>query len=398
MKILVLAPSVPSRTWGSGTRSYYFLKMLAKRHRVTLLCFTSTTEDLQSLSALQEFVQEVRWVERHPAQKRLQQLTSLARFRSYSISVNYSKEMQALLDTLLAQEKYDVVLFESVFVANYAFPAALKQVVDGHNVEYELLKRTFRHEPAGWRKWYNWWESRLLKPAEIALCKKADLVLMTSEQDKRLLQRSLPQASIEVVPNGVDIDIFQSDVVEPMPHQIVFTGAMNYYPNIEAVLTFAKDVWPLIKAQIPEATWIIAGREPPPEVEGLGDLPGVTVTGSVPDVRPYITQSAVAIAPLQIGGGTRLKILEALAMQKAVVSTSIGCEGLLVKHGEHLLVADSPEKFAQAVIQLLRDPVLRASLGQSGRVLVEEEYSWEGCGKRLLQFLEALMQEEVEVC
>src|SRR5205085_10717683 len=122
--------------------------------------------------------------------------------------------------------------------------------------------------------------------------------------------------------------------------RIIFTGAMNYYPNIDAVLFFARQCWPLIQAQVPHATWQIVGYNPSPEVLELAKLPGITVTGSVPVVQSYLTQASVAIVPLQIGSGTRLKILEALAMQKAVVSTSIGCEGLSVTLGEHLLVAD----------------------------------------------------------
>jgi glycosyltransferase involved in cell wall biosynthesis len=167
---------------------------------------------------------------------------------------------------------------------------------------------------------------------------------------------------------------------------------------IEAVVSFARQCWPFIKAEIPDATWTIVGREPPPEVRELGTAPGITVTGTVSDVRPYFSTSAVAIAPLHIGGGTRLKILEAFAMRKAVVSTSIGCEGLAVLPGEHLLIADRPEEFAQAVITLLKDPEARTRLGNAGRILVEEEYSWENCGAQLLCALETHIQGKEQVC
>jgi glycosyltransferase involved in cell wall biosynthesis len=238
----------------------------------------------------------------------------------------------------------------------------------------------------------------LLKPVEIALCRKADLVLTTSERDQATLQRFLPATHVEVVPNGVDVGVFHHQSVHQTSDQLIFTGAMNYYPNIEAVLSFASNCWPLIRAQVPSATWLIVGREPPLEVRRLGELPGVTVTGGVPDVRVYLASSAVALAPLRVGGGTRLKILEAFAMGKAVVSTSLGCEGLRTAHEEHLLVADHPELFARAVVRLLQDGEMRAKLGRAGRALVEEKYSWECCGAQLLRVLKMHVPERKQVC
>ncbi len=163
---------------------------------------------------------------------------------------------------------------------------------------------------------------------------------------------------------------------------------MDYYPNTQAVLFFAKNCWPLIREQVPTATWLIVGKNPPFEVQRLATtLPGVTVTGTVPDVRPYLVTSAVAIAPIQAGSGTRLKILESLASQKATVSTTVGCEGLAVVPEKHLLVADTPAAFVQAVVTLLHNPQMRNALGYAGRALVEAEYSWDRCGEQLVHIL-----------
>ncbi len=266
----------------------------------------------------------------------------------------------------------------------------MKVIVDQHNIEYELLQRTYQRETAWSRKWYNWLESRFLKPIEIERCRQADVVLVTSQREYLLLKNMLPRNVIKVVPNGVDIEIFQQVSPKETSNQIIFTGAMDYYPNIDAVLFFAEQCWPLIQSQVPGASWQIVGRNPPPEVWKLAQLPGVTVTGSVPDVRPYLAASAVAVAPLRIGSGTRLKILEALAMQKAVVSTSIGCEGLTVEPGKHLMVADQPEAFAQSIMELLHKPAMRAALGSAGRALVEADYGWERCGSQLLHVLEEI--------
>ncbi len=399
MKLLILMPSFPSPTWGAGTRNYYFLRALAAQHTVSLLCLIDEKEDRTGLPALEKYVHKVRYVFRPSSSiRRKQQLLSMARLKSYSLTSNRSEEVQQALDKLLAEEHFDAVFFESALIADYRLPQGVKRVIDQHNVEYALLRRTFERESSHLRKWYNWLEYHLLRPAEVRLCAQADVVLTTSEPDCLLLKETLPGQDIQVVPNGVDLETFQCDFSTPLSNQLVFTGAMNYYPNIEAVLSFARRCWPQIRERIPNATWKIVGREPPLEVKRLEELPGVIVTGTVSDVRPYLNSSSVAIAPLQVGGGTRLKILEAFAMGKAVVSTSIGCEGLSVVPGKHLVVADRPEDFAEAVITLLLDPEKCQALGRAGRTLVEEEYSWERCCDQLLSVLGARIQERQVVC
>jgi len=249
------------------------------------------------------------------------------------------------------------------------------------------------------RKWYSWCESRLLKQGEIERCRKADVVLVTSERERDVLRQFLPEKQIEVIPNGVDTATFvQRDPAREIPYRILFTGSMDYFPNIDAVLFFARKCWPLIQEQVPDATWQIVGRNPPAEIKRLAALAGITVTGTVPEVHPYLAASAVAIAPLHVGSGTRLKILEAFAMRKAVVSTSVGCEGLSVLPGKQLLVADHPEEFAQSVITLLNNPEMRTALGNAGRALVETKYSWEHCGALLLRVLETHILKEEQVC
>jgi len=399
MKLLMVSPSFPSPTSGFRTRNYHLLKTLARKHTISLLSLVNSSEIEEcDLSLLKDFAHTAQIVARpSPPSKRLQQLMCVLRGRSYFLELNSSTEMQKALDLLLLDEQYDAVLFESALIAGYRLPKGVKCIVDQHNIEHELLWRTYQRETAWLRKWYNRLESRLLRPIEIERCSKADVVLTTSERERLLLKSILPHSLIEVVPNGVDIEAFRHDSLEEIPGQIIFTGAMNYYPNIDAVTFFAQRCWPLIQAQIPGATWEIVGYDPVPEVRRLAELPGVTVTGSVPDVRPYLAASTVAITPLQIGGGTRLKILEALAMQKAVVSTSVGCEGLSVVPGEHLVVEDEPEAFAQAVIAFLNNPEMCAAYGSAGRALVEAEYSWERCVGHLLRVLETNLKESEQV-
>lgn len=393
MNLLMVCPHLPYPSWGAGIRNYYLLKALASKHTVSLLALVDDAEQHNDgLSLLQDFVQEVQLIACPlPRFKRLHQLLHMARGHSYLLAQHERVKIQHALNTLLAHQRCDAVLFESIFVAGYQLPGEANVIIDQHNVEHELLARIYQREQNWLRKWYNWRECRLLKPIEAERCQKATLVLATSERDQRALESLLHRHDIAVVPNGVDIERFWSfQTGVEVAGRVVFTGAMNYYPNIDAVLFFAHSCWPLIQAHIPGVSWFIVGRHPPVEVRQLARLPGVTVTGGVPDVRPYLAEAELAIAPLRTGSGTRLKILEALAMSKAVVSTSIGCEGLSVEPGKHLLVADSAHTFAQAVITLLQNRARRVVLGDTGRELIEAAYSWKECGDRLLQVLDQM--------
>ncbi|HEY5004642.1 MAG TPA: glycosyltransferase [Ktedonobacteraceae bacterium] len=389
MNLLMVSPHLPNPSWGAGTRSYYLLKALAAKYNVSLL---SLTGEQTSDSLAQEIhLKRIHQLPLHTSlqQKRAQQLASIIRNRSYLADTYYHKEVQQAINDILAQDAYDAVIFESVFMAGYRVPEGVAVIIDQHNIEHELLQRTYEQEEAWSRKWFNWWEARKLKPIELARCRNAQGVLVTSEREYLLLKKLVPQCRAAVVPNGVDTNIFNKINGQPeIAGRIVFTGTMNYYPNIQAVLFFARECWPRIQAEIPEATWQIVGKSPPPEVAQLAELSGVTVTGAVADVKPYLAAASVAIAPLLIGSGTRLKILEALAMHKAVVSTSVGCEGLAVETGKHLSVADQPELFAQEVIDLLHHPEKRVALGNAGRALVEADYSWEQCGNSFINAVE----------
>lgn len=392
MNLLVVSPYLPQPSSGASTRNYHILKALARQHTVSLLALATPTE-MNAYNEGQFQVDHLQHVQLLPYQlpsaKRLQQMKAILRGKSFWLNLFIVPSMQIALDAELRRNSYDAILFETVLLAGYRVPSHINVIIDQHNIEHELLQRTYRQEKLSLRKWYSWQESRLLKPGELERCRQANLVLVTSEREQLHLQRMLPGQVIEVVPNGVDIDMFSRHQLAEQTHQIIFTGAMDYHPNIQAVLFFAQQCWPKLRAQIPDATWLIVGRNPPPEVQQLGALEGVTVTGSVPDVRPYMETAAVAIAPLQVGSGTRLKILEALSMQKAVVTTTIGCEGLAVESGKHLLIADQPDMFVQAIITLFHSPETRAKYGRAGRTLVENEYSWEYCGTRLLHALEA---------
>ena len=395
MNILIVSSHFPYPLFGSGTRNYHLLKALAQYHNVSLLSLTGSFQMQDDYVAeLQSYVKGAfHLFTPSTSFKRRDQLLHTIYGKSYIIASHLLLEIQQMIDKLFAANTYDVVLFEGALISGYRLPKGVRVIIDQHNLEYEVLHRTYQNEKKWLRKWYNWREYRLVKAAELEYCRKADVVVVTSDRERSILQSELPESTVEVVPNGVDIEYFNGGTLQEVDGRIVFTGSLEYYPNVDAVLFFAKNCWPRIRAKLPGATWQIVGKNPLPEVEQLAELPGVHVAGSVEDTRPYIASSQIAIAPLAIGSGTRLKILEAFAMRKAVVSTSIGCEGLMIEPGKHLLVADQPEAFADAVIGLLGNQSRRQALGLAGRVLVESSYSWQQSSNRLLVILDKLSLE-----
>ena len=397
LNILVVARHLPQPTWGAGTRNYALLRALATRHEVSLLALAEEGEREAQSAPLAAHTHAIRRIALPVASssgsRRLEQVRALVTGRSYSLSAHTLPAMQAALDEELARRRYDVVLFESLLMAGYRAPASVRTMVDEHNIEHELLWRSYQHSASAARRGFNWIEYRRVKPLEIAWCRRADMTLVTSAREQRILQSLLPEKAIRVVPNGVDIQAFTpDDTTAELPGRIVFTGSFDYYPNMQGALWFAEHCWLRIRREVPDATWYLVGRNPSPEIVRLGDLPGVTVTGSVPAVQPYLAAAQITIAPLLTGGGTRLKILEALAMGRPMVATTQGCEGIDCIPDEHLLVADEPAAFAEAVVGLLRDPARRAALGAAGRTLVAEHYSWERCGDELLTALDDAVQ------
>ena len=394
MKILVVAHSLPRPTWGAGTRNYHLLRALARKHTVSLLALIRPDERRQGADHLRPHTERLVQLD-VPASgsKRVSQLVALAKGQSYSLTSQILPTAQNALDQELAENTYDAVLFEGLLVAGYRVPAGIHTILDEHNIEYELIQRSYQSAQGFMRRSFNWMEYRRLKPREIARCQRADLVLVTSEREQLLMKDILPGKRVRVVPNGVDIESFAPDpAIAEAPGRIIFTASFDYYPNVQGALHFADNIWPRIRDARPDATWHLVGRNPPPEIQRLGALPGVTVTGSVPKVQPHLAAAQVAIVPLLTGTGTRLKILEAMAMRRAIVSTALGREGLACVAGEHLLVADEPETFAASVVQLLDDTPRRASLGDHGRALVEERYSWDYCGSQLLAALDAAQE------
>lgn len=216
-----------------------------------------------------------------------------------------------------------------------------------------------------------------------------DRLLTVSERDREVFQTLAPRARIAVVPNGVDLAGFAPSSTQRTPHSLLFVGMMNYHPNDDGVRYFLDEILPRIRARVPDVHLTIVGGEPSATVRAAAS-PHVTVTGLVPDVRPYLASAEVLIVPLRAGGGTRLKLLEAMAAGIPAVSTTIGCEGLGAVHGQHLLVADTPEGFTRAVMTLLTEPATRSGIADRARQFVAARYGWEQVGEALRDQYNAL--------
>jgi glycosyltransferase involved in cell wall biosynthesis len=278
-----------------------------------------------------------------------------------------------------------------VATPNVPFGTAVPVVHFSHNVEHRLWQRLCQAEARPLRRALLAVEWRKMRRRERYVCRHAQLTIAVSDLDRDVLAKLAPKARIRAVATGVDTSYFQPDATIQKPGSLVFTGAMDWYPNEEGILDFIETTLPLIQREVPEASLTVVGRNPTTRLLDVDLRKGVRITGTVDDVRPYVAEAAVYVVPLRIGGGTRLKILEALAMGKAVVSTTIGAEGLPLVNGRHFIAADSPSEIARTVVSLLRDPERRAALGAAGRQLVEQRHSW----KRVAQEFEQLCKEAI---
>jgi glycosyltransferase involved in cell wall biosynthesis len=290
--------------------------------------------------------------------------------------------MEQELARVFTGPPFDVIQVESSQMCSYDFPAGVPLVLDEHNIEYELLARMEQGESSPLRRFYNGREHRTFRKLEQDLWRRVAGCALTSEREEQIVRAEAPGTPTAIVPNAVDSEFFSPSPSAPKPNSLVFTGILSYRPNLDAARFLVDDIVPRIREAFPDSTTTIVGKGDPEDLAALRG-PGVTVTGWVPDVRPYMEEAAVAVVPIRMGSGTRLKVLESLSMGKAMVSTSVGCEGVDVRDGRDLLVADDPVAFADQVGRVFNDPVLARSLGEAGRALVVDRYSWTDAAGRL---------------
>jgi sugar transferase (PEP-CTERM/EpsH1 system associated) len=368
---------------GGRIRSYQILRQLARNHPVTFFGFHAREDDPAQQELEKVFEQVVRCPLDLPAPKGLRELLEYAAgmlsTEPYNIRKYCRPEVARKLRALVDGGAYDVMVCDFLVAAGVIpWDCSCPKVLFTHNVEAMIWKRHYEvaHNPL-W-KLLSWREWRAMARAEHRYLQLADHVLAVSQADATVFEKAIPTEKVSVIPTGVDIEYFAPSSDAEQEHTLVFTGSMDWLPNEDGIFYFADEILPRISEQLPSVKLTVVGRKPSRRLEALAAArpQQIQLTGWVEDVRPYLARGAVSIVPLRIGSGTRLKVFEAMAMAKAVVSTTIGAEGLPVSHGSELLLADSPEAFADSLLRLLADTGLRRRLGSTARDLVESKYSW----------------------
>jgi glycosyltransferase involved in cell wall biosynthesis len=408
LKILCVSqmPASPPR-FGAQARIHGLLTELSKRHDISAIMLVDEVFDADECRrAMQVYCRDVLLVPnpmgREGTYKRLLQLRSLASTLSFQRFSATVPALQEAVDKVLRSQHFDIINLEFPFLD----PAGLRKrapgkrtpavVIDSHNIEFDLARQLARNASSLERRVYyeiNW---RKLLREELDAYRYADAVYLCSADDERRLLELAPAVRTAVVPNAADTEYYHPRPTDLPPDglTVMFFGLLSYLPNVDGVIHFVQDIWPHIANAHPQVRLKIVGGQAPPVLQALAG-PKIEFTGFVPDLRPHLASAAAVVTPLRLGGGTRLKIVEAMAMGKAIISTSLGAEGIDAVDGRDMLIADGPVAFAEAVNRTIADPTLAARLGASARRLSAERYSWAGAARQLEAFYRQILDASV---
>lgn len=385
MKVLLLTQIVPyPPDSGPKVKTYYLLRSLAQHHRITLVAFTRNEQEERDAAALRDLCEEVHTV--HLQRSRMRDMSALATSafsqRSWLMERDNQPEMHAFLAKLVQKaqqsgQPFDLVHADQLNMAMFADRLPLPRLLDQHNAVWTIFKRMAQQE-AGPKRLFLEREWRLLKRFEGDVCARFEAVTSVSEEDRQALFEAIGATrDMPVIPIAVDADREQPIPRMPNAQAVLSMATMMWPPNVDGVMWFAHEMYPLIRRAIPATRFFVVGQRPVAEVRALPEADAsIEVTGYVADPKSYIAQSACLIVPLRSGGGMRVKILEALARGIPIVSTTIGYEGIDLEPGKHLLVADTPRDFAEAVLRLIREPDFGQELARQGRERLLERYDW----------------------
>jgi sugar transferase (PEP-CTERM/EpsH1 system associated) len=408
MRILFFSPRYcwPLDT-GAKLRDYHLASELAKNASVTFVGLSHASPDLGSEISLPAENNLFERTIRIPIQPTYTAGNILRGIFGPPLTVlNYfDEEASVTLQGLMHDTQFDSVQIEGIHLFKYV-PLIRRSrfhppvVCDWHNIESQLMRRYGDRSDSWVRRSYALRTARLLEQTETSLLSQCDAHTSVSPVDQLTLEQRSPSARVFVIENGVDVKSFANAHPDPSPHpeprserhSLVFVGSMDYHANIEAVTYFAREVWPRIQARVPGLTFWIVGSRPTAEVRALRDIKGVNVSGTVPDIRPYYRKALAAVVPLRVAGGSRLKILEAMAAGVPVVSSTIGAEGLRVIPGVTLAIADTPEEMSETVIRLSNSQDSWQAFVLAGSKLVETGYGWPLLGAKLYDIHKSLAQ------
>lgn len=374
MKVLFVAGACPYPPNSGGTvRTFNLLKRLCLRHAITLIAPSMSDIDLGA-SLNNRLVRAVTVTQ--PTRSMARAARSLLSPLPYIVRAHENPAMRVAVQNALAAERFDLLHCDSISVVPAIPDVAVPKTFNAHNIEAVIWERYLQEERRAWM--IPVLRSQLDKVAlyEAGLPRLFERCIAVSEADRAEMRLRYGAENVSVVANGVDLE-FYSALSDHAAPTVAFVGSLDWRPNQDAVRWLLESIWPLVMVQTPNATLSVVGRRPPHWVANLCDRAKVSLCADVPDVRPHLADAAVIVVPLRIGGGSRLKILETMAAGRSVVSTTIGAEGLDVRAGEHLMIADEPAEFAREVVSLLNDPAGRQSLASAGRAVVESHYGWD---------------------
>ena len=386
MRILFLATNLPIPVnSGAAIRSLSLLQALAAGgHELTFVSFThaATPQSLEPLSSLCRSMTLVHreLVNLSQGSNYFARLAALATTKPYSVARFASAEMRTKLQEHLAASTFDVIFADGVFALVNLPDCAVPIALNCHNIEWVIVKRYAELENNPLKSLYAKLEFHNMRAFEHRAAQRSKMAMVCSDKDRSLLQALCADLKVCIVPNCVDTDTYfpaaEVNGVLSKP-RILFQGGMDWYPNRDAVEFFSENMLPSIQRELPDVTFVVAGKNHPKEfLDKFNAIPGINFTGTVPDMRPYLAGAALVVVPLRIGSGTRLKILEAAASSKAVVSTTIGAEGLDFEHGKEIVIADQPEAFAREITALLHNPERLRRIGEAARRKVVARYSY----------------------
>jgi sugar transferase (PEP-CTERM/EpsH1 system associated) len=371
-------PYPPNR--GDRIRSFHILKHLARRYNVHLATLADEPVEAESLQALKALCKQVA-IEQLDKGRWLRAASNRARGQSATEGLFYSRALRCTIERWAGELSFDaIVVFCSSMFQYVDIPAlrGVRTVVDLVDVDSQKFF-DYARAASFWKAWLYGLEGHRLRSLERTIAARADAVCLVSEAEADIYRGFCPNDKTLGIPNGVDLDYFQPQSTPPAENRCVFVGALDYPPNIDAMLWLCRDVWPRVRGKLPDATLAIVGRNPTRSIRELASVAGVDVVGSVPDVRPHMASAAVAIAPLRIARGIQNKVLEAMAMRLPVIVSPGALEGLALEPGRHVLLAENADQWVRGVVQLCSDQATAARLGRAGRQFVESEHNWSTC-------------------
>ena len=397
MKILVIDEEFPyPLNTGKRIRTFSLTRELAEHNDVSYLAYG--TDGSKSFNFLQQ--NRIKCHAVLPPDRRqcgvrfyTRLLANLFSSLPYIVASHYTARFKAKFRELVDHYGYDVVICEWTPYAVYLKDLeGTKSIIVAHNIEANIWQRYRENETNPLKRAYIAAQVGKVEKFERTCFLWANGATAVSDIEAAEIAGYGVKYPVQTVENGVDVEYFRPGETETDPDMLVFTGSMDWRPNQDAVEFFIRDVFPLVRKTRPKTKIVVVGRKPPQFVMDLGKIEGVTVTGTVEDVRPYIARAALYVVPLRIGGGSRLKILEAMAMGKPVVSTRVGAEGLDVTHGQNIVISESTADLAVDIIRCLEDRPTAERIAGEGRILVEKHYRWENLGRKLQQYLTRVVE------